>query len=270
MPEKVVLITGASGSLGRGVAVAFAKEGWKVSLNGRDETRLKETAKQCQAAGLSADHVHTVIGDVTKAEDTKRIVDSTVEKLGQLDCLINGAGILRAGVFLNTKMTDYDAIFNTNLRSVFLMCKAAMGKLIDTKGSIINISSFTGSRPCYAYFAYSMAASCVDQLTKALALELGPKGVRVNAVCPGSVRDTEVWSRQGAPLASAPPEKVAHVQEGQRKLYPLGRLAEVDDVVNCIMFLASDKASYVHGVCLPVDGGKILTSKPVVDVPVVA
>ena len=214
--------------------------------------------------------MYTQTGDATKEEDARNIVDGAVKKFGQLDSLVNAAGILRPGVFLNTKMVDYDALFQTNLRSVFMMCKAAMGKLIDSKGSIVNVSSYTGLRPCYAYFAHSMVAACVDQLTRALALELGPKGVRVNSVNPGGVRGSEGWSRPGAPLAAASPEKVAHLQDGHKKLYPLGRLAEVDDVANCIVFLASEKASFVHGVCLPVDGGKIITSKAVEEISIPA
>ncbi len=142
--DKVVLITGASGSIGSGAALAFAKEGCKLALTGRDQGRLDATAKACQDAGVAADRIYVITGDATEPEDAKKIVDGTVEKLGSLDVLINTAGVIRPGVFLNTKMNDYDDVFNTNLRSVFVMCKAAMKPLEESKGSIVNVSSFTG------------------------------------------------------------------------------------------------------------------------------
>lgn len=115
-----------------------------------------------------------------------------------------------------------------------------------------------------------MAGACVDQLTRALALELGPKGVRVNSVNPGVVKDSEAWTRPGAPMATAKPGQWEKSLEYQKKLYPMNRLTEVDDVTKAIVFLASDNASFVNGVVLPVDGGKVLTSKPVDDKPLVA
>lgn len=142
--DKVVLITGASGSIGRGTALAFAKEGCKLALTGRDQERLDATSKACQEAGVTADRILVVTGDATKADDAKKIVDSAVEKFGALNVLVNTAGVIRPGVFLNTKMTDYDDVFNTNLRSVFVMCKAAMKPLEASKGAIVNVSSFTG------------------------------------------------------------------------------------------------------------------------------
>jgi len=270
LTDKVVLITGASGSIGRGTAVAFAKEGCKLALTGRDQARLDETAKSCREAGAKPNAIFVITGDATNPDDAKNIVDGTVQKFGRLDVLVNGAGIIRPGVFLTTKMTDYDDIFNTNLKSVFIMCKAAMSALVESKGAIVNVSSFTGIRPCFVYFAYSMCGATIDMLTRGLALELGPKGVRVNSVNPGVVKDSDAWKRPGAPMAAAKPGQWEKSLEYQKNLYPLDRLTTVEDVAKAIVFLASDNASFINGVILPVDGGKILTSKGMEEKPLVA
>merc|ERR1712150_83585 len=156
----------------------------------------------------------------------------------------------------------YDQIFKTNLTGPFLVTKFVVPHLIERKGAIINVSSFTGIRPDFSYFAYAMAQSGVDQLTRALALELGPKGVRVNSVNPGVLKDSDFWTRQDAPMAGKSEEQIVEVQEKIKMAYPMKRLGECKDVASAIAFLCSEQSSFVHGVCLPVDGGKILTSKP--------
>jgi len=258
--DKIVLITGASGSVGRETAVHLARLGARLALTGRDDEKLNKTANFCKAAG--ALHVFTVAGDITIADDVKRIIDSTLKTYSGIDILINSAGMIKPGQFMETTMETYDQIFKTNLTGPFLVTKFVVPHLIERKGAIINVSSFTGIRPDFSYFAYAMAQSGVDQLTRALALELGPKGVRVNSVNPGVLKDSDFWTRQDAPMAGKSEEQIVEVQEKIKMAYPMKRLGECKDVASAIAFLCSEQSSFVHGVCLPVDGGKILTSKP--------
>lgn len=262
--DKIVLITGASGSIGGAVAEEFARQGARLALTGRSQEKLDATRARCVAAGATADQVFTVTGDVTKPDEVQAVVEQTVANMGGLDMLINTAGIIKYGLFITTKMEDYDQIFKTNFRGVFLMCKHAVPHLVKSKGCIVNLSSYAGIRPAYAYFAYALAEAALDQFTRSLALEVGPKGVRVNSVNPGVVRGTDFWTGDGAPFAKKK-ATVEQIQEGLQKMYPLQRLAEKSDVTNAITFLCSNEASFIHGITLPVDGGKILTSKACVD-----
>ncbi|ELT96275.1 hypothetical protein CAPTEDRAFT_148116 [Capitella teleta] len=262
--NKVVLITGASGNIGSSAAEAFARAGAKLALTGRNSDKLSNTSKRCQAAGASASDIFTVTGDITNSDDVTNIVNKTVDKFGGIDILVNSAGIVKPGVFLTAKMDDFDELFNTNLFGIYSVCKAASPHIIARKGCIINVSSYTGIRPVYAYFVYGMVEAALDQFTKALALEMGPKGVRVNSVNPGAVKGGDFWTRPGAPMEKSK-DNLEQIQEGMKKMYPLRRLTEATDVADAILFLASDSASFIHGVILPVDGGKVLTSKACLD-----
>lgn len=257
---KIVLITGASGSIGSAIAVSLAKLGTKLALTGRDMTKLTATAESCKKEANSPDHMLVVTGDLMNKDDVKNIVDKTVEKFGGIDILINCAGVVKPGMFLTMNLDDYETTYKTNLRGIFLICKYAMPHIVKSKGNIVNISSFAGIRPIYAFFSYGMFEACLDHLTRCLALELGPKGVRVNSVNPGVIKGTDFWTRKGAPFASQA-DNIEKIEEGMKKMYPMKRLGEVNDVVNAVTFLISDNASFINGAFLPVDGGKVHSSK---------
>lgn len=178
---KVVLVTGASSGIGARTAQKFAQLGASLSLTGRKLENLQKVAKECE--GQNAAFV--VAGDITNADDTKRIVDETIKKFGKLDVLVNNAGIIETGTIENTSLEQYDRVMNTNIRSIYHLTMLAVPHLIKTEGSIVNISSVNGIRSFPGVLAYNLSKAAVDQFTRCVALELAPKKVRVNSVNPG-------------------------------------------------------------------------------------
>lgn len=261
--DKNILITGASGSIGSKTAEVLARMGANLSLTGRNQDKLNKTAEACKAAG--AKKVHIIIADVTNLDDVKNMVESTIKELGSIDILINSAAIIRPGLFITTPLATYDDIYQTNLRGFFALLKLAVPHLISSKGRILNVSSYLGNRPSYLNFSFGLYQAVLDQFMRALALEIGPQGVRVNAVSPGLVSDSDFYTKPGAPLAKTKPEQVAKMREAYKQMYPLRRLAEIKDVTSAIAFMCSDQSQFMHGVVMPVDGGKVLTSKAAVD-----
>jgi NAD(P)-dependent dehydrogenase (short-subunit alcohol dehydrogenase family) len=242
---KVVLITGASSGIGAETALHFAKYGASLSITGRNEDNLKEVAKKCQELGNTK--IHVIVADVTK--DSKMIIESTINTFGSLDVLVNNAGILLMGTIENTSMEQYDNIFNVNVRAVYELTMLAVPHLVKTKGSVVNVSSVCGLKSFSGALAYCMSKSAIDQMTKCIALELAPKQVRVNSVNPGVII-TELQKRGGLNE-----EAYDKFLDHSKETHPLGRPGNVEEVAETIIFLASDKASFITGTNLPVDGG---------------
>uniref|UniRef100_A0A9J8A1S5 Zgc:101858 n=1 Tax=Cyprinus carpio carpio TaxID=630221 RepID=A0A9J8A1S5_CYPCA len=232
---KVTLITGASSGIGAGTAVLFAK--LVLALNGRDVDNLTKVAKECEACGAVQDTV-------------KRTVEMVIAHFEKLDVLINSAGILAMGSIETTDMAQYDKIMSVNVRSVYHLTHLCVPHLIKTKGSIVNVSSVNGQRSFPGVLAYCMSKSAIDQFTRCVALELASKQVRVNAVCPGVII-TEVHKRAGLDE-----DQYAQFLEKCKVTHALGRPGEVEEVAHAIAFLASDAATFITGVNLPVDGGR--------------
>ncbi|XP_061625280.1 3-oxoacyl-[acyl-carrier-protein] reductase FabG-like isoform X1 [Phyllopteryx taeniolatus] len=245
---KVTLITGASSGIGAGTSVLFAKLGAVLALNGRDVENLQKVAKECKECGGGAEPL-LVPGDLTDEDTVKRIVPEVMARFGRLDVLVNNAGILAMGGIETSDLATYDRVMNINVRSVYHLTQVCVPHLIKTKGSIVNVSSITGMRPVPGILAYCMSKSVIDQFTRCVALELASKQVRVNSVSPGVVA-TNVFKRAGMD------EKAnAKVLEQCKLTNALGRPGEVDEVANSIAFLASDTASFITAVNLPIDGG---------------
>ncbi|XP_037797697.1 3-oxoacyl-[acyl-carrier-protein] reductase FabG-like [Penaeus monodon] len=249
---KVALITGATSGIGKACAIALAAEGCFVSVTGRNTEALKEVTKLCYDAGLPEGKVFAVDGDVAKDDDCKKIVDSTVAHFKKLDILINNAGILVLGGIESISMEDYDKQMDVNVKSVFVLTKLALPHIIETKGNIINVSSVCGIRSIPGMVAYNMSKAAVDQFTRSVALEVAARGVRVNSVNPGLII-TDIHRRAG--MSEENYEKMV---ENTKKMYPLGRAGEVEDVTKAVIYLASEDSSFVTGVTLPIDGGRIL------------
>ncbi|KAM3916532.1 3-oxoacyl-[acyl-carrier-protein] reductase FabG-like [Leptodactylus fuscus] len=245
---KVCLVTGASSGIGAGTALLFARLGARLALNGRNEEKLKETARSCEE--FCDQKPLLVPGDLTDEAVVRGIVEQTVAHFGQLDVLVNSGGILAMGTIENTTLQDYDRVMNVNARSLFYLTQLAVPHLIKTKGNIVNISSVNGQRSFPGVLAYCMSKSAVDQLTRCAALELASKQVRVNAVCPGVII-TDVHRRAGLDE-----EQYAQFLQRTQTTHALGRPGTVEEVARTIAFLASDAASFITGVTMPVDGGR--------------
>ncbi|XP_071954898.1 3-oxoacyl-[acyl-carrier-protein] reductase FabG-like [Antedon mediterranea] len=244
---KVALITGASSGIGAATSVLFAKLGAKLVLNGRQVENLEKTGKDCEKHGAKP---LIVPGDVTKEADNVALIQKAVEHFGKLDILVNNAGILALGTIETTSLQDFDHMMNTNVRSVFHLTSLAVPHLTKTQGNIVNVSSVNGLRSFPGVLAYCVSKSAVDQMTHCVALEMAPKKVRVNCVNPGVIV-TELQKRGGLNE-----EAYAAFLEKSKTTHALGRAGEADEVANAIAFLASDSASFITGVTLPVDGGR--------------
>lgn len=245
---KVALITGASSGIGAATSVLFAKLGAQLALNGRNIENLSKIAEQCIENGAAQPLL--VPGDLSDVNTVKRTVEETLSHFGRLDVLINSAGILAMGSIESTSLEQYDQVMNVNVRSVYFLTHLCVPHLIKTKGSIVNVSSVNGQRSFPGVLAYCMSKSAIDQFTCCTALELAAKQVRVNSVCPGVII-TEVHRRAGLDE-----EQYARFLERCKETHALGRPGEADEVAQAIAFLASDAASYITGVNLPVDGGR--------------
>jgi len=244
---KVALITGASSGIGRATAAAMARNGARVSLTGRQEKELEQEAGRIASSGGEA---LAIAGDLRWDEDRRRIVDGTVARFGGLDVLVNAAGTIANGTIENTSFADWRAMFEINLDSVFAMMQLAIPYLAERKGCIVNVSSVTGIRAFPGLVAYCASKAGVDQLTRCAALELAPKGIRVNAVDPGVVVSN--LHRRGG----MGEEKYQAFLEHSKTTHPLGRVGSPEDVSNAIVFLASDQSGWITGASIPVDGGR--------------
>nr|XP_014100871.1 uncharacterized oxidoreductase TM_0325-like [Bactrocera oleae] len=244
---KVVIVTGASSGLGAGTAETFAKRGAKVALVGRNIVNLKSTEAACKAANPKAELL-LIAADVTV--DAERIINTTLEKFGKLDVLVNNAGILAYGSILDIGVEQFDSLLNTNLRSIFLLTKLAAPHLIKTQGNIVNVSSVAGLRTFPNTSSYCTSKAAVDQFTRCIALDLAAKNVRVNAVNPGVVV-TDIHARSGMTEAD-----YADYMRRAKETHALGRVGTTKEVADTIAFLASEEASFITGATVPIDGGK--------------
>jgi meso-butanediol dehydrogenase / (S,S)-butanediol dehydrogenase / diacetyl reductase len=237
---KVVIVTGAGSGIGAGTAHRFLKEGALVTLNGRREHKLHETA-------AGADHAKTLIhpGDITDETYVKRLVAETVAKFGKLDVLVNNAGMAKFGPFEKTSTQDWRKTMATDVDSVYFTCREALPHLLRTRGCVVNLSSVSGLGGDWGMSSYNAAKGAITNFTRALALEYGSRGVRINAVAP-SFTSSE---------ATAELENNKAVLMAFEDRLPIGRPATADDIAGVIAFLASEDAVFVNGVVLPVDGG---------------
>lgn len=248
LADKVAIVTGASSGIGKATARVFDREGAKVVLAARSEERLKAVAADLTGTTL------TVATNVTVESDREDLIKTTLETFGKLDILVNAAGIISTGTIENTDLKAWDEMFDINVRSVFRLMQLAVSHLEKTRGNIINVSSVTGIRAFPGVLAYCASKSAVDQLTRCASLELASKGVRVNAINPGVIR-TELHRRGGMDE-----EKYAQfLKHSAQTTHPLGRVGEPEEAAELILFLASDKASWITGVSYPIDGGRANT-----------
>lgn len=251
LSNKVAIITGASSGIGAGAAMTFAKNGASISIIGRNLENLRTISEQIKGeANISDDKILLLQLDVSIMDNLEVIVNKTIEKFGRIDILVNNAGVLETGTIENTSLEQFDRVMNVNIRSIYYLTMLATPHLIKTKGNIINISSVNGMRSFPGVLAYNISKSAVDQFTRCVALELAAKGVRCNSINPGVIV-TNIHKRGGMDE-----ETYKAFLEHSKTTHALGRAGSVDEVSSCILFLASDSASFITGANLPVDGGR--------------
>ena len=250
MQGKVCLITGASSGIGRAAALLFADNGAEVIAVGRNETELKSLRDESQAGSGT---LKVRIADVLEMTQVEKLINDTVETYGQIDVLVNAAGIIMNGSIENTTLDDWDKMMNINLRAVFFMMQKCVPHLEKTEGNIVNVSSVAGLRSFPNVLAYCVSKAAIDQLTRCSALELAPKKIRVNAVNPGVVV-TSLHKRGGMSG-----EDYQNFLENSKKTHPIGRVGEPHEVAELIYYLASEKAAWITGATYEIDGGRAQT-----------
>jgi NAD(P)-dependent dehydrogenase (short-subunit alcohol dehydrogenase family) len=247
MSNPVVLVTGALAGIGRATAIAFAKEGATVMVSGRRDDAGAALVPELQALGAKADYVRA---DVSKEDDVRAMVDAVVQRFGRLDIAVNNAGVEGVrGPLTGQTPENYAATFDTNVLGTILCLKHEMRVMQSQKsGSIVNLSSTMGKTGTPEVSLYVASKHAVEGLTKVAALEGAPFGVRVNAVSPGPIVTGMLDRFMGTPER----------KQGVIALVPLGRHGKPEEIAEAILFLGSDKASYITGQVLGVNGGRLL------------
>ena len=247
---QTLIVTGASSGIGRATLVKFAAAGAAVMAVGRNEAALDEVVREVGAAGGRAERF---VADITLPEVPDQIVAACLARFGALTTLVNAAGIIATGSVESTTDEQWAKVMDINLHAPFRLMRAAAAALTASGGSIVNVSSVNGLRSFPGLLAYCVSKSAVDHLTRCAALELAPKGVRVNAVNPG-VTVSNLHRRGG--MAE---EAYQAFLVRSRETHPLGRPGQPEEIADVIFFLASDAAKWMTGETIPVDGGRHLT-----------
>lgn len=249
---KVAIITGAASGIGKATALLFGREGARVTCADINGEGAAQVVREIEKAGGQAASEHV---DVSQDADVRSMVKETVQRWGRLDVLFNNAGVEAAALVTEMAEDEWDTQMNVNLKSVYLGCKYAIPEMLKGGGgSIVNTASIAGLWGFPQLSAYCAAKGGVVLLTRALAMEWAKENVRVNTVCPGVIRTPMVeraipWTQD---LTTTTMEE-AWVRVGQAQ--PIGRVGEPEEVAEAVLFLASNEASLITGVTVPLDGG---------------
>jgi NAD(P)-dependent dehydrogenase (short-subunit alcohol dehydrogenase family) len=247
LQDKVAIITGAGSGMGRVAAQLFAGEGAKVVVAEFGETAGRETVAQVEAGGGQASFVRTDVSDEASA---KAMVDHALATYGRVDVLYNNAGVMPEAdhSVVDTDVATWDQVMAVNVRGVFLGCKYAIPQMVEQgSGSVINIASFVALLGCSVpQDAYTASKGAIISLTRSLAVQFGPNGVRTNAICPGPVE---------TPLLMDWLVKDEEAKRIRLARNPTGRFGKPEEIVNMAVYLASDESRWTNGASLVVDGG---------------
>ena len=247
---KVAFVTGATSGIGRACAIAFANAGARVVCVGRKEEALRDVEAKVHDAKSEA---LTINADLAKLSQAQQAIERAIQAFGGIDVLVNAAGHLSNGTIENTSLEAWDDMMDVNVRAPFQLMQMALPSLIERRGNIVNVSSVTGLRAFPGVLAYCVSKAALDQLTRCSALELASKGVRVNAVNPGVVV-TEIHKRGGMN-----DDAYAAFLEHSKTTHPIGRTGRPEEIASLVLYLASDKASWITGATYSIDGGRSQT-----------
>jgi NAD(P)-dependent dehydrogenase (short-subunit alcohol dehydrogenase family) len=253
--NKAVIITGSSSGIGQAAAILFAKSGAFVTIHGRSEDGIKKTADLILDAGIPKERIHSVRGSVTEEKTLKALIDETISKFGKIDVLINNVGIAnKEGIQNSRSMENLDYVLDVNLKSVIALTELAIPHLEKTKGNIVNVSSIGSQKTSTSVPYYCIAKAGLDHFARNYAAILAPKGVRINNLNPGAT-ETAIFSRAGIP-----DEMIAKMKQHYTDLIPFHRWGTSEEMGEFLIFMASDKASYMTGQTISVDGGILIHS----------
>ncbi len=245
LQNKIAIISGGNVGIGRAISQRFAEEGAIIVIAARNAETAEETLKIVKENDADG---HFIACDVTQVEDCEHVIQETINQYGQIDILINNAGIIyRNQTVVETSVDNWKRTFDVNVNGAFYLSKFAIPHLEKTKGVIVNVASYVGMVGFKGIPAYCASKGALIQLTRAMALDHAESGVRVNCVCPGSVQTemiTAAWEQYGE-----------GAEEVWSSKHPLGRIAQPKEVADAILYLASNESSFITGVVLPIDGG---------------
>lgn len=243
--SKIALVTGATRGIGKQIAITLAKEGYDIAINYRKENvELQNTKNEIESTGRKC---FAVQGDVSSFEDSERFVKEVLEEYGQIDVLVNNAGITRDGLLMRMKKEDFESVVDTNLVGTFNVTRNVIGAMTKARcGRIINVSSVVGVAGNAGQTNYSASKAGIIGFTKSLAKEVASRNILVNVVAPGFIETsmTDV-------LKDEQKENIA-------KSIPLKRMGKAEDVANVVKFLASEDSSYITGQVINIDGGMLM------------
>ncbi|WP_281557801.1 SDR family oxidoreductase [Thalassomonas sp. RHCl1] len=239
--EKSAIVTGGGSGMGAATARKLLENGWSVTIFGRTKAKLDKFLADIG----QPDKIHAVQGDVSQRDDVQNLINSHIAKFGRLDGLVNSAGVAIGGSISEVTLDDWKQVMSINVEGVFNTISLAVEHLKKVGGSIVNVSSVSGLGGDWGFSPYNASKGALSNFTRALALELGNQGMRVNAVAP-SLTDTDMTS-----FLTESDEMMALFKSRN----PIGRAARPDEIASAIIFLLSDDASFINGVDLPVDGG---------------
>lgn len=246
--KRVILVTGGGSGIGKSIAHGFAKEGATLYITGRRTSVLEEAQKELEESGADA---RIIPADISKTEEVQKLISRIDSEAGRLDVLVNAAGVFHLGFVHETPEEDFNAIFDSNVRGLWLACKYSIPLLRKSQfPNIINISSIAGSRSDPALGVYEASKAAVNSLTKVMARELAKEKIRVNAIAPGPV-DTELYTGS---ILGDDLEKATMRRGELEQSVPFGRLGAPEEVARLALFLASPESDFISGSVTSIDG----------------